>query len=87
MIKTKQKFMELSQAGRLGNYLRSWDTLRAMEESGYEGFLTIRNRVSASPHFLAVTHSDYAEIDWQAMVHRGARVADLYFQQVPTPDA
>lgn len=92
MVRTKSEFLALSAAGRLGNFLRSWDTIGEVEQSGYRGFLTIRSRVPGSRHFVPVTRvwdgvRPAAGIHLACLVHDGARAEDLYIQQIPDPSA
>lgn len=92
MVRDKSEFLALSQAGKLGNFLRTWDGIEDVERSGYRGFLTIRSRVPGSPHFVPVTRvwdgvRPEAGIRLACLRHRGARPEDLYFQQIPDPGA
>lgn len=91
MVKTKAEFLALSSAGRLGNFLRSWRTLRDVERSGYNGFLTIRSRVPGSKHFIPVTSINRRRAALRghlsALKKLGAHESDLYFQQIPDPCA
>jgi hypothetical protein len=86
MIATKGEFNALSRAGRLGNYLRSWDTPAAVEASGYRGFLTIRSRTPSSRWFVAEVHY----LDLERVLGKIARcggpdASAFYFQEVPAP--
>jgi hypothetical protein len=87
MIRTKAEFNALSRAGRLGNYLRSWDTSAAVEDSGYREFLTIRSRVPSSRWFVPVVHYSDLQNTIDVLAFRGAPpVGAFYFQEIPDPD-
>jgi len=85
VVKSKADYLALSRVGRLGNYLRSWNTLAEVEASGYQGYLTIRTKVPGSPHFVPVTVSP--KRDLARLMRQGARPGDLYYQQIPDPAA
>ena len=86
-ITTKARFLALSNAGRLGNFLRSWPlVVDACVDLGYRGPYTIRNRVPGSPHFVAevITPADLRRFA-EYLLQAGARYEDLYVQEIPQP--
>ncbi len=85
MVKTKAEYIARSQAGQLGNYLKSWDRAIDVLESDYTGYLTIRNRVFGSPHFIPVTQRCCLVSHVALLESRGEREENLYFQQIPPP--
>ena len=96
VIATKEEFNRLSQAGKLGNFLRTWKDIDAVEQAGYRGWLTIQSKDKQSPHFvpwaaykLTVDHPGYMNADEavQWLLGRGARREQMYFREVPGPNA
>ncbi len=88
MIKTKAEFMSLSNRGRLGNYLRSWDTAEQAIADGYQGFITIRARAKQSPWFVPVVGINPA--CWRLAFNEirdkgGPGPAEFYVQEIPAP--
>ena len=101
-IKTKEEFNRLSQAGKLGNFLRTWGTLRALRASGYCGWITIQSKDKQSPYFVPWAHTGLGgavlvgaglavfpsvENEVRDLLDKGARREQMYFREVPAPDA
>lgn len=96
-IPDKGTFKRLSAAGLLGNTFQQWDTLAALQASGYDGHVTVRCHVAwnaglfipavpaaclyaagEAEEFLCVAHQGYGDYS--------ARLADVYFQECPSPE-
>ena len=83
-ITSKAQFLALSNAGRLGNFLRSWNSLMEALEDPYEGPYTLRNHVPGSPHFVPVcmTAEDLLRAV-KRLYDDGARLEDMYVTEIP----
>lgn len=97
-IASKEEFNRLSQAGQLGNFLRTWDALADVEQANYYGWLTIQSKDKQSPHFIPwVTNGLAAFGKWSgyqtarqgaaALMRNGAKRESMYFREVPGPNA
>lgn len=79
-ILDKDAFNRLSQAGKLGNFFKKHDSVEALRESGYNGWLTIRARQSSnSALFMPSIHS-------MEVTHHMKTDRRVYYQQCPAPD-
>lgn len=86
-IETKTEFNELSQAGKLGNYLRIWRTLDDLQQSGYRGHVCIRAVAKQSPWFVPAVLVD--EVNHALdNIHQsgGPGTSGFFFQEIPPPD-
>lgn len=81
LITDKETYNTLSQAGRLGNFFKKWDTVEQVRESGYTGYLTIRARQASDRElFVPSVHSF-------VLLQQYKTNPRVYYQQVPAPDA
>lgn len=84
-ILTKADFIELSRAGKLGNAFYQWATIEDLVDSKYRGWLTIRSYTKDSPFFTPVTHTKELKKLIPNLMRKGAKLSDLYFQEIPPP--
>ena len=82
-IRNKTQMYELLLAGKLGNRVRAWDGLKALEASGYRGQVSLRSKNIADP--VAVYHVPYEMLhevlDANHLCHR----TDIVYSESP-PD-
>ena len=91
-IPDKAAFKRLSEAGLLGNYFQQWDCADALCASGYTGWVTIRSRrpdsSAATGHFVPFIKAKDAPGKIRQLVKRyGAKIEDLYVNEIPGPDS
>lgn len=81
-IATKTQFYDLWQAGLLGNRPAAWPSLRDLQHSGFEGFVTIRYKGGAGGGF-ARTHVRVSEIGRivEELQDRGLNAERLTFHE------
>jgi hypothetical protein len=90
-IETKEDFLSLSAQAKVGNQFIKYANLTDLEAAIRSGeckatHITIRNRVANSPYFEAVVPIRERHRIIDRLVKWGARVSDLYFQDIPTPN-
>lgn len=85
-IPTKARFASLSQAGVLGNYLRTWPSMTEALASNVP-WLTIQGTTPASEYFVPVVRRDDLIKTVCGLWDRGATEADIYYREIPDPQA
>lgn len=80
MIKTKREFLDLYQSDKLGNKIRSWPTLKALEASDYKGRVTIRSRQRS---WKTLYNISIGEAHYQVVYNGGN---DYYFNESAPDD-
>lgn len=85
-IKTKAQFNALSQAGKLGNFLRTWKDIDIAFASGSKWF-TIQGTRPQSPWFRPVVNWNHLYDTVHDMSLQGCLRSDIYFREIPHPEA
>src|ERR1017187_2903277 len=84
-ITTKGQFAALSQAGLLGNFLRTWKYVDDIP-SGVS-WLTIQSTVPASPNFMPVVSKFSLTRELDKLRMAGVPEGTVYFREIPDPQA
>lgn len=83
-IPTKERMYELLLGGRLGNFVRAWDSLDAVMGSDYRGLVSMRSRERSNP--VRVYHVPIDELPGRvAALSEAATRNGLVFSEAP-PD-
>lgn len=84
-IKTKTQFNLLSQAGLLGNFLRTWKSVDDVPED--VPWLTIQSTLPASPNFVPVVFQFSLTQEVNRLREAGVSPETIYYREIPHPDA
>lgn len=84
-ITTKSQFATLSQAGLLGNYLRTWKYVDDIP--GDIPWLTIQSTVAASPNFVPVVSKFSLARELDRLRRANVPEETVYFREIPDPQA
>jgi len=84
-ITTKAQFGKLSQAGLLGNFLRTWKYVDDIP--GDVPWLTIQSTITASPNFVSVVSKFSLARELDALKQAGVPEETVYFREIPDPQA
>lgn len=84
-ITTKGQFAALSQAGLLGNFLRTWKYVDDIP-SGVP-WLTIQSTIPASPNFLPVVSMFSLAHELDSFRRAGVPEETIYFREIPDPQS
>lgn len=81
--KTKEDFLARQAKGEFGNTFRIYER---PGDLGLHDWATIRSRVRDSPHFVPLVQGWEVATQMLKLRAAGARLQDLYVQEVPPPD-
>ena len=84
-ITTKAEFNALSQAGLLGNFLRTWKYVDDIPSD--VPWLTIQSTVPASPNFIPVVSQFSLTRELDKLRLSGVPEETVYFREIPDPAA
>lgn len=81
-VKNKKEYYKLFEKGFLGNKAKNWNSIKEINESGFEGLITIRSKKGIARRFVKYyVPIKVLQHEIQSLLRDGAKESEIYFNE------